>query len=125
MCMAQDCPTHARLHTSSLQSLYLHPTKENFFFPFFFPFSYPCLPWKVLQLKFTPGLTCAKHIPFHVPPPTYTYQLTNATPHQIGCTHLLTVLVTVFMFLSGLTFHPGNKTVTLPSNKFITVNFHS
>ena len=121
MCMARACPIHTRLQTSFLQSHYLHLTKESFFLPF----SHSCLPCKVLQLQFTPGLLCAKRVPFHIPPPAHTYQLANVTPHQIGCRHLLTVLVTVFMYLSSLTFHPGNKNVTLPFNKFIIINFHS
>lgn len=84
------------------------PQQEKclFFFPpfflFFFSFSYSSLPCTFLQLKFTPGLMCAKHVPFHTPPPTHTYQLTNATAHQIECRHLLTVLVSLCVFVASL-----------------------
>lgn len=40
------------------------------------------------------------------------------------CTHLPAVLVTIFMYLSGLTVHPGHKNVTLLP-KFVTIKFHS
>lgn len=96
-----------------------------FSFSFFFTLFHSCLPCKVLQLKFTPGLLCATHFPFHISPPTNTYKLINASPHQIAHRHLLIVIVTIFLYLPGLTFHPGNKHVTLPSNRFIIINFHS
>lgn len=119
--------THS--HTSShqfLQSHHFHPTQENFFFHFIFPFSHSYPPCKVLQLKFTPGLLCANNSPFHTPPPAHIHQvIIHATPELKGCRHLLTLLVTVFLHLSGLTFHPGNKNVTLPSNKFTIINFQS
>lgn len=120
---AQVWPTHTSSH-QVLQSHHLHLTKENFF-PFFFPFSHSCPLCKVLQFKFTPGLLCANHFPFIPllqPTPTSSFM---PTAHLKGCRHLQAVFVTPFLYLPGLTSHPGNKDVTLPSNKFIIINFHS
>lgn len=114
-------------HTSShqfLQSHHLHPTKENFF-PFFFPFSHSCPPCKGFSTQIHSRPTVCKSFPLHTPPPAHTHQIIHATPHPKGCRHLQAVFVTLFLYLSGFTFHPGNKDVTLPSNKFITINFHS
>lgn len=67
MCMAQVWPAHTRLHASSLQCHYLHPIKENVFFPFIFSSFHSCLSCKVLQRRFTPALLCAKHFPLSRP----------------------------------------------------------
>lgn len=123
---APPCP-HARLRSDPLTHIFTpvppgsspSPNQGNFFFPF----SYSCPPCKVVQLRFTPGLLCVNHFPFHTFPPAH--QVTHATPHLKGSRHLQTVLVTLFLYLSGLTFHPGNKNATLPSKIFITINFHS